>query len=224
MEHEPVELRARPEALLALNQGITRFRVEELPGGRGDVGAVWLQADQLYLVTVDILQIAFKFEVFTLALNSPAEMLAVLQANAPQVEKAWLEMMRGGLSVLPRMSAPVEPAPTGDLAQWPFQSWRLEVLKRMEFIVGFEQLPEIADAAQKYLRTVPAGVAPEGSEQTCLTAIGLLFTSEGGKRLLIVADGMPGSMKVTDEEDAVQDYLRQCIVVPAEEYANTLGG
>ena len=220
MEHGPVKLRARPQALLALGQGITRFRVEELPGGRGDVSAVWLQADQLYLASVDILGLAFKFEVFTLMLNTPAEMLAIMQANRPEVEKAWAELSGGGLAI-PPMDAPVEPAPTGELTEWPFRSWRLEVLQRMEFIVGFEHLPETADAVQGYLRSLPAGVAPEGSEQTCLTDIGLLFTSDEGKRFLIVADGMPGWMRVTDEEDAVQDYLRQCIVIPVEEYAVT---
>src|SRR5689334_15633237 len=99
MEHEPVELRATPEALITLAQGITGFRVEELPGGRGDVSAVWFQADQLYLVTVHILGLAFKFEVFTLGLNTPAEMLAIMQANAPQVEKTTADLRAAGLAI-----------------------------------------------------------------------------------------------------------------------------
>jgi hypothetical protein len=221
MEHEPVELRARPEALLALSERITGFRVEELPGGRGDVSAVWFQADQLYLVSVDILGLAFKFEVFTLVVKTPAQMLAIMQANAPQMEKAWAEMREVGLAI-PPMGPPVEPAPTGELAQWPFRSWRLDVLKRMQFTVGPEHLPETADAVQEYFRSLPAGVAPDGSEHTCLTAIGLLFTSDEGGRFLVVADGMPGWMRVSDEEEVVQLYLRQCIVVPAAEYATTL--
>jgi hypothetical protein len=221
MEHEPVELRASPEALLALSEGITGFRVEELPGGRGDVSAVWFQADQLYLIIVDILGLAFKFEVFTLVVKTPAQMLAIMRANAPQMEKAWAEMREAGLAI-PSMGRPVEPAPAGELAQWPFRSWRLDVLKRMEFIVGPEHLPETADAVQEYLRSLPAGVAPDGSEHTCLTVVGLLFTSDDGGRFLVVADGMPGWMRVSDEEELVQSYLRQCIVVPAAEYATTL--
>jgi hypothetical protein len=221
VEHEPVELRASPEALLALAGGITAFRVEELAGGRGDVSAVWFQADQLYLVTVDILGLAFKFEVFTLAVKTPAEMLAIMQANAPQLEKTSAELRAAGLPI-PPMGPPVEPAPAGQLQQWPFRSWRLDVLKRMDFIVGPEHLPETADAVQEYFHSLPAGVAPDGSEHTCLTAIGLLFTSDDGRRFLVVADGMPGWMRVSDEEEAAQSYLRQCIVVPATEYVAKL--
>lgn len=221
MEHEPVELRATPEALITLAQGITGFRVEELPGGRGDVSAVWFQADQLYLVTVHILGLAFKFEVFTLGLNTPAEMLAIMQANAPQVEKTTADLRAAGLAI-PPMEPLVKPEPAGPLEEWPFGSWRLDVLKRMSFIVGPEYLPNTAEAVQEYFSDLPAGVAPEGSEHTCLTAVGLLFTSDDGRRFLIVADGAPGWMRVSDEEDAAQSYLRQCIAVPAGEYAMTL--
>lgn len=221
MEHDPVDLRASPEALLALSEGITGFRVEELPGGRGDVSSVWFQADQLYLLSVDILGLAFKFEVFTLVVKTPAQMLAIMEANAPQMEKAWAEMRQAGLPIAP-IGPPVEPAPAGELASWPFRSWRLDILKRMEFLVGPDHLPETADAVQDYFWSLPAGVAPAGSEHTCLTAIGMLFTSDGGGRFLVVADGMPGWMRVSDEEEVVQSYLRQCIVVPAAEYATTL--
>ena len=76
MEYEPKELRANPEALSALSGGITSIRIEERPGERGDVSSVWFHADQLYLVAVDILDLAFKFEVYTLLVKTPAEMLA----------------------------------------------------------------------------------------------------------------------------------------------------
>jgi hypothetical protein len=33
---------------------------------------------------------------------------------------------------------------------------------------------------------------------------------------------MPGMMRVTDQEDVVQSYLRQCIAVPASEYVAKL--
>ncbi|HET6407091.1 MAG TPA: hypothetical protein VFG14_04360 [Chthoniobacteraceae bacterium] len=221
MEHDPVELRASPEALLALSKSITGFRVEELPGGRGDVSAVWFQADQLYLVSVDTLGLAFKFEVFTLIVNTPAQMLGVMQANAPQMEKAWAEMRAAGLAI-PLMGPPVEPSPAGGLAEWPFRSWRLDILKRVEFIVGPEHLPETADAVQEYFQSLPPGVAPAGSEHTCLTAIGLLFTSDDGGRFLVVSDGMPGWMRVSNEEEVVQSYLRECVVVPAAAYTTTL--
>jgi hypothetical protein len=221
MEHEPIELRASPEVLLALSQGVTSYKVEELRGGDGDVGAVWFQADQLYLVTVDIVELAFKFEVFTLLVKTPAEMLAIACANAPQSERAWAEMQEAGLPI-PPMAPPATPAPTGELAQWPFQSWRLDVLKSMEFSVDPEYLPKTADAVQEHLLSLPAGVAPAGSEHTCLTASGLLFSSDDGRRLLVVADGMPGMMRVTDQEDVVQSYLRQCVAVPASDYVANL--
>jgi hypothetical protein len=221
MEHVPVELRASPEALLALTQGVTAYRVEHLPGGGGDVRAVWFHADQLYLVTVDILGPADMFEVFTLAVNTPAEMLAIRRAYTPPMERTRAKMRAAGI-VIPPMEPPVEPAPTGELEEWPYRSWRLDVLKRMEFTVTPEHLPETPEAVQDYFGSLPAGAAPDGSENTCLTAIGLLFTSDDGGRFLVVADGMPGWMRVTDEEDAVQSYLRQCIAVPAAEYAATL--
>lgn len=217
MEHEPIELRVSPEVLLALSQKITGFRVEELPGGRGDVSAVWFQADQLYVVSVDILELAFKFEVFTLVVQTPAQVLAVMQANAPQMKQRLAEWREAGIPIS-SIGPPAEPAPAGELAEWPFRSWRLDVLKRKEFIVGLEHLPKTADGVQEYFQSLAPGLAPDGSEHTCLTAIGLLFTGDDGGRLLIVADGMPGWMRVSDEEEVVQSYLRQCIVVPAAEY------
>jgi hypothetical protein len=215
------ELRIRCRLNGIRSKGVTSFRVEELNGVGGDVGAVWFQADQLYLVTVDILGLAFKFEVFTLLVKTPAEMLAIARANAPQMEMAWAEIKQAGLPI-PPMALLATPAPTGELAQWPFRSWRLDVLKSMEFIVDPEYLPKTADAVQEYLLSLPAGVAPAGSEHTCLTASGLLFTSDDGRRFLVVADGMPGMMRVTDQEDVVQSYLRQCIAVPASEYVAKL--
>lgn len=221
MEHEPVEIRASPRALLTLTQDITGFRVEELPGERGDVIAVWFLTDQLYLVSVDILGLEFKFEVFALVVKTSDEMLTIMQDNAPLMEEAWAEMREAGISI-PPMEMPVRPAPAGELTRWPFRSWRLDILKRMEFIVDSEHLPETASALDSYLASLRPGEAPVGSEQTCLTAMGLLFTSETGARFLVVADGMPGCMKVTDDEEVVQSYLRRCIVVPASEYVSAL--
>ena len=194
MEHEPVALLASSHALLALARGITRYKVEYEPGNRGDVSAVWFQADQLYIATVEILSLADRFEVFPLAVQTPTAGLG------PFVDAIDIR----------------------DLEEWPFKSWRLDVLRRMEFIVGPEHLPNNAAEVGDYFRTIPAGIAAPGSEESCLTAMGLLFTSGDGRRFLLVTDGMPGSMRVTDEEEAVQSYLRQCIVTPAEEYASTL--
>lgn len=213
MEHEPVQIRASAETLTSLAQRVTGFLVEESPEGSGDVSAVWLQADQLYLVSVDILGLAFKFEIFTLVVNTPAEMLSIMQAHAPYVEKAWAEMKAAGIPVPPRTS-PVAPAPAGELIQWPFRSWRLDVLRRMEFLVGLEHLPDTADAFDRYFASLGPGEVPVGSEHVCLADVGLLFTSQEGARLLIVADGTPGCMKVTNDEEVVQSYLRRCIVVP----------
>ena len=78
----------------------------------------------------------------------------------------------------------------------------------MGVIVAPEYLPKTADAVQEYLLSLPAGVPPAGSEHTCLTASGLPFSSDDGRRFLILADGMPGMMRVTDQEDFVQSYLR----------------
>jgi hypothetical protein len=221
MEHEPVELRTSPEALLALTKGVTRYRVEHLPGGRGDVSAVWFQTDQLYVVSVDIIGLAHQFEVFTLVLETPAEAMALMRANVPLMEKTFAEMKAPGIPV-PLLAPPVEPTPAGELEEWPFSSWRLDVLKRMDFIVGPEHLPETAEAMRGYFDKLGPGEAPARSEETCLTAIGLLFTSDDGRRFLVAADGMPGWMRVTDEEEAAQDYLRHCIVVPATDYVSVL--
>ncbi|WP_439567258.1 hypothetical protein [Sphingopyxis sp.] len=221
MEHEPVEIRATPRVLRSLAQDITCFRVEELPGGSGDVTAVWFQADQLYLVSVDILGLAFKFEVFTLVVNTPAEMLSIMQANVPQMEQAWTEMKVADIAI-PPMGPPVEPAPADGLTKWPFRSWCLDVLRRKQFTVGLEHLPETADALESYFSSLRPGEAPVGSEHTCLTDVGLLFTSEEGERFLVVADGMPGCMRVTDDEEVVQAYLRQCIVVPVNGLGSAL--
>lgn len=218
MDHAPVELRTTAGALLALTQGITRYRVEQSESGRGDVISVWFQTEQLYLVTVDIVALAFKFEVFPLVVKTPAEQFEAMRNNAPLREQA-LAALR---IAVPDMPPLVESAPDGELLDWPFQSWRLDVLKRMEFIIGPEHLPETADALEDHFRSLPAGQSPVGSEHTCITAMGLLFTSDEGARFLVVADGMPGCMRVTKDEDDVQSYLRQCIAVPAIDYVSAL--
>lgn len=228
MEHEPVEIRASPQALLTLTKDITGFRVEELMGGRGEIISVWFQTDQIYVVSVDILGLEFKFEVFTLVVKAADEMLSMMQHNATlmqhnatRIKEAWTER-RNADGPVPPMGSSLKPAPAGELTQWPFRSWRLDVLKRMSYIVSSEHLPETASATDSYLASLAPGEAPAGSEHTCLTAMGLLFTSEESERFLIVADGMPGFMKVTQDEEVVQSYLRQCIVVPATEYAFSL--
>jgi hypothetical protein len=213
MEHEPVELRASPEALAALSGAITGYRVERFPGDR-DVNAVWIEAGQLYLVSVDIAGLAFKFEAFRLVVQAPAEALAAMEANRPLMEKGWAEVRAAGIA-LPQFPPPAEPAPTGALEKWPFASWRLDILRRMEFIIGPDHLPDGTEAQAAYFHDLPRGEAPGGSEHHCLTAIGLLFTADDGRRFLIAADGMPGFMRVTDEEEVVQAYLRQCIADPA---------
>lgn len=221
MEHEPVELRATPDALTALTGAITRYRVERFPGERDDVSAVWIEADQLYLMTVDIVGLAFKFEVFTLVVQTPAAALAAMEANRLSMERSWAQIRASGIA-LPTLAPPAEPTPAGMLEEWPFRSWRLDILKRMEFIVGPEHLPDIGEGLEAYFQRLRPGQAPPGSEHICLTAIGLLFTSEDGRRFLIASDGMPGFMKVTHEGDVVQSYLRQCIVVPAADYVSGL--
>ncbi|HEV2080514.1 MAG TPA: hypothetical protein VGR19_11550 [Allosphingosinicella sp.] len=183
------------------------------------MSAVWFKAeDQLYLLTVDIIGLAFKFEVFTLSLHTPATALEATRAMMPMMEEAWADLSSAGLR-LSTLPPATEPAPAGELQAWPFRSWRLDVLKRMEFSVAVENLPEDVD---EYFSRLGPGEAPPESEHHCLTAMGMLFTSEDGRRLLVVADGMPGSMQVTDDEDAAHAYQRQCIVVPAEEYVSVL--
>ena len=217
MEHEPVEIRANRQAMLSLALDITGFRVEELPGGQGEVSAVWFQADQLYHVSVDVLGLATQFEVFTLLVKTPAEIQLIQDARAREIEKAWAGIKEAGLPIS-RMDPPLAIAPAGELTQWPFRSWRLDILKRMAFVVGLEHLPETSDAMDNYLVGLRPGEAPSGSVHTCLTASGLLFTSDKDARLLLVADGTPGFMRVTTDQEAVQSYLRQCIAVPVSEY------
>jgi hypothetical protein len=223
MQHDPVELRATPDALLSLARSITHYRLEQDPHGQGDVGAVWFQTDQLYLLNVDTLDLAFKFEVFRLGLQTPADWMIQMQANLPRFQKTLAELFELGLPDFP-FEVPVEPRPTGELQGWPFRSWRLEIMKRMEFAIAPEYLPGNAEEADEYLRSLPRATAPPGSENSCLTAMGLLFTSlDDGRRILITADGMPGLMRVTDDEDVVQSHLQQCICVPVEEYVTAIG-
>jgi hypothetical protein len=221
MEHEPVELRASPDALRALTGAITRYRVEQVPGFGEDVSAVWIDAGQLYLVSVDIMGLAFKFEVCTLRVQTPAEALATAEANRPAMEQAWAEMRAAGVPI-PVFALPAEPSPAGPLEDWPFRSWRFDILRRKEFIIDPVHLPDDPGDRQRYFENLGQGQAPQHSEHSCTATIGLLFTSDDGRRLLIVSDGMPGFMRVTDEEDVTQAYLRTCEVVPAPEYARRL--
>jgi hypothetical protein len=65
----PFELQAAPEALLALQRGLTGFAVEKIGTS---VGTVWLRnaAGQDWAIGDDTRSLQFKFEVFALAIQS----------------------------------------------------------------------------------------------------------------------------------------------------------
>jgi hypothetical protein len=185
--HAPVELQADRADLAALADGILSFGVDGNASGH-PVSAAWLcTATRSFLVTTGSHDIAFRFEVFALAISAP-------QSPGP---------------------------PPKHLAPWPLQKWRVDVLRRLDWIVDPERMPPALRGTDFWSGLGP-GEVPPGTEHACMVAAGLLFTGTAGGRVLIAADDFPLSLLVTQDPGVIDRYLKPCFLTPLEDYAPAL--
>jgi len=117
---------------------------------------------------------------------------------------------------------PELPKPSTEFQPWPFASWRLEVLRRAEYIIDQVDVgPTFGNKPSMQAPCRPGHVPPEASAY-CEVAVGLLFTYGNSKQLLVGVDWMPFNMIVTDDVHEIDEYLHPCERVPLKDYASRL--
>jgi len=211
-----VELQALRPALLALQSGIDGYAVVGL--GK-NISLVWMRTSgRIWAIGVDQRDLQFMFEVFPLAIESFEAVQARIAAWEPPVLPADApETFRQLMSMRPE---PLE-RPT-DFQPWPLSAWRVEVLRRAEYIIeNSNPGPTFGDTPNAQAAARPGDV-PAAASASCEVAVALLFTEDTGKRLLIGSDWMPLNMIVTEDAHVIDDYVALCERVPAHDYAVTL--
>lgn len=213
----PFELHASRNALLALESGIAGYLVERI--GK-NASLVWIKSrsGQVWAIGIDQRDLQFKFEVFTLTIETIEAMQARIAAwKPPQLPADIPENFRQLMLMRPK-----PPKPSTEFQPWPLASWRVEVLCRAEYIVeSVDPGPTFGDNPNMQAPGRPGQVPPEASA-SCDVAVGLLFSGGARKRLLVGVDWMPYNMVVTEDAHQIDEYLGPCERIPARDYASKL--
>lgn len=211
-----VELQAFRPALLALESGIEGYAVV---GVGKSISLAWIRTSgRIWAIGVGQRDLQFMFEVFPLAIESfEAVQARVATWQPPSLPPDMPEGLRHLMSMRPE---PLK-RPT-DFQPWPLPSWRVEVLRRVEYIIeNVDPGPTFGDNPNAQAAARP-GEVPASASTSCEVAVALLFTDDAGKRLLIGADWMPLNMIVTEDARTIDDYLEPCERIPASVYAARL--
>lgn len=120
------------------------------------------------------------------------------------------------------MTRPAAPSPPVDLQPWPFQRWRTEVLRRAEFIVEHATADATFGNNPNEQSAVRPMKVPAAAFASCEVAVGVLFTGDDGKRLLMGVDWMPENMIVTRDAAKIDEYLQACDKVELAAYVERL--
>jgi len=216
-QYPPVEIHAARPALLVLESGIADYVVERI--GKG-ASQVWLRnhAGEIWGIDVDQRNLEFKFEVFTLSIETIEAMQARVAAwGPPQLPPDMPENFRRLMSTPPQL-----PKPSAEFQPWPYASWRVEVLRHAEYIVeNADTGPTFGNNPNMQATARPGQVPPEASA-SCEVAVALLFTAGNSKRLLVGVDWTPFNMIVTEDVLEIDEYLSSCERVPLKDYASRL--
>ncbi len=216
--HRPVELEVDRATLGAMAGSLTSFAVEKI--GR-NASFVWLRDTQgrTYGIGVASRDLQFKFEVFTLAIETFEAIRRRLDAwRPPSLPADFPPELRRALSTRPSALALPE-----TFERWPLTSWRTDVLCRVEFIIEGVQVGPTFGGNPNAQSAAPPGQVPSGASASCEVAVGLLFTNRNGGRFLIGVDWMPGDMVVTQVAAEIDDYVSSCDRVSLKEYASRPG-
>ena len=216
-EFPSVELDASPEAMVALAEDVVGYAVIPI-GDR--LMAVWLQgrSGQYWLIDVAQRDLEFKFEVFTLAIEGIEELQARWEKWQPPSLPADIpEMIRRLVN-----TRPPKPEPPDTFAPWPFARWRTQVLRRVEYVIGDPSIGATFGDNPMAQDAVRPGAVPSDAIAFCEVAVGLLFSSKEGQRLLIGVDWMPLDLTVTEADNKIDEYVESCELTSLENYSARL--
>lgn len=160
----------------------------------------------------------FKFEVFALGVMT-IEQLRERWRNwkVPKVAADMPEPFRSLMAM-----RPPEPAAPDKFDDWQMVNERVEVLRRDEFIVeGGDAGPAVGDNPSAQSAARP-GQVPKDASAYCTVAVGLLFSGQGGERMLVAADWSPFDLIVTRDAGAIEAFAIDCERVELSDYIAAL--
>lgn len=213
------ELQSTLASMAVLGGGIAGYSV--VRGGSATY-AVWLKSNDGRVRFMGVYQreLLPMFEVFTLSIATMEELeVQCRNWTPPKLPEDMPELFRTLASTRP--AAPVAPF---DFDPWPFKQWHTQVLRRAEFII--EDVPVggiVGNNPNMQSAVRPMSVPPEASA-CCEVAVGVLFTGENGKRLLMGVDWMPENMVVTEATAKIEEYLKSCETLELAAYLERLSG
>jgi hypothetical protein len=154
----------------------------------------WLKGEDgiLWVLSVDQRDLEHKFEVFTLRVEEAASNFRF----AP-------------------------PAPS-EFRPWPFDEWRVDVLRRAEYIFKPEDPGPTFGVDPLGQDAARPGEVPRVALSSCEVAVGLMFTGVDQKRLLVCVDWMPFNMVATQEPTVIDDVIEACEFVSLDDYTQQL--
>jgi hypothetical protein len=177
---------------------------------------VWLKNrdGEVLLVAVEQRDLLPKFEVFTLSLASMEELKAQMQDwQPPQIPNDIPEPFRSVMATRPK-----KPTPPEIFEEWPFATWRTQVLQRAEYIIeDVTVIGAVGENPNAQSATRPNTVPSEAAASSDIAA-GLLFSSIDGQRLLLGVDWMPFNMVVTEDNAEIDEYLEVCEALDMSAY------
>lgn len=207
------DLQASRASLEALAAGVAGWQVNAIGGA---TTSLWLRDRHgaTYLVTVVSRDVAPLFEVFTLKIESQAELRRQVRAwRAPTLPPDLPPFLRRMMATRPAV-----PVPPATLPPLPFAPIAVEVLRRAEFVVPVDGAATVGRHAMEQSAVRP-GEVPAAATAACEVAAGLLLTGEGGRRLLIAVDPMPLDLMVTQAAATIDAYVLPCRRVGLDAYA-----
>lgn len=216
--YPPAELHAEAGALAMLERELSGVA---LPAAGGPAYEAWLRTGNgdFLSIRVDARDLEFKFEVFPLAVLT----LDALRA----LHAAWAPVPLPG-EVPPRLrtllsASPPLPEPPARFEPWPFETWGVEVLRSVDYVVAMAtDAPAFGDDPLFQSATTP-GFVPPDAIAACEVADGLLFTADTGERLLFAADAMPLQLLATRDAAAIDARIAHCERVALADYRARLG-
>jgi hypothetical protein len=216
IEHSPVRFASSPETLRALEASINGFsRSGETP----QIIVAWFTRNDAepFMVGSSSVDLADKFEVFTLGIEPVSQAIENAKIRQPAVEKFHGELREAGFP-LPTTSA-VDPTlfQPKSVQPWPFLAWQVEVVWRREWIALPDAIPSDWFSENGMRRCVP-GELPPGTSNAAWVATGILFSDIDGHRLLLSQGQMPLDLALTQADEAIDHHLADCLTEPLADY------
>ena len=208
----PEKIKASNEDLRSLCHGLVGYGLIE---HEGKAWGIWLLRRNRppLMVVSDSRDIVFKFEVFTLALRTPTEVLSAASENRSRMADILSKLNNLGMTA-PALEGLPERLRPDEIRHWPFVQWQVEVLWERDWTIPVEKVsgdwwsnPDTA-----------FGAVPVGADHACVVAKGLLFTGSNGSQLLVSQGEMPLDLLVTQDPETILAARVGTLAVKIEQY------